>query len=160
MCAVKAIPDGFHSITPSIVCKNAAKAIDYYKEVFNAKEKVRMAGPGGVIMHAELVIGDSHLMLCDEIPGFATAPPADVPNFVNLFLYTENVDAVFNRAVQAGAKVEMPLQNQFWGDRYGKLRDPFGHRWGLAQHVEDVSPEEMKKRSEAFAAQMSKAAAG
>ncbi len=160
MSVVKSIPEGFHSLTPAIVCKNAAKAIEYYKQVFDAKEKVRMEAPGGLIMHAELVIGDSHLMLNDEIPGMVSAPPADAPNSNYLFLYTENVDDVFNRAVHAGAKVEMPLQNQFWGDRYGKLRDPFGHRWGLAQHVEDVSPEEMKKRSAAFAAQMSKAAAG
>jgi PhnB protein len=158
MCAVKAIPEGFHSITPAIVCKGAARAIEYYKEVFHAKENVCMRGPGGLIMHAELLIGDSHLMLSDEFPGMTSAPPADVPNFVNLFLYTEDVDTVFNRAVKAGAKVEMPLENQFWGDRYGKIRDPFGHRWGLAQHIEEVAPEEMKKRSEAFTAKLSKAA--
>lgn len=158
MCALKAIPEGFHSITPAIVCKGAARAIEYYKEVFHAKEKVRMPGPGGSIMHAELLIGDSHLMLSDEFPGMTSAPPADAPNSINLFLYTDDVDTVFNRAVKAGAKVEMPLENQFWGDRYGKIRDPFGHRWGLAQHIEDVAPEEMKKRSEAFTAKMSKAA--
>jgi PhnB protein len=153
MCAVKAIPEGFHSITPAIVCKGAARAIEYYKEVFHAKEKLRMSGPGGLIMHAELQIGDSNLMLSDEFPGMSSAP-----NSINLFLYTEDVDTVFNRAVKAGAKVEMPLENQFWGDRYGKIRDPFGHQWGLAQHIEDVAPEEMKKRSEAFTAKMSKAA--
>jgi PhnB protein len=158
MCAVKAIPEGFHSITPAIVCKGAARAIEYYKEVFHAKEKVRMPGPGGLIMHAELQIGDSNLMLSDEFPGMSSAPPADAPNSSNMFLYTEDVDTVFNRAVKAGAKVEMALENQFWGDRYGKVRDPFGHRWGLAQHIEDVAPEEMKKRSEAFTAKMSKAA--
>jgi PhnB protein len=158
MCAVKAIPEGFHSITPAIVCKGAARAIEYYKEVFRAKEKLRMPGPGGVIMHAELSIGDSVLMLSDEFPGMTSAPPADAPNSINLFLYTDDVDSVFNRAVKAGAKVEMPLENQFWGDRYGKIRDPFGHRWGLAQHIEDVAPEEMKKRSEAFSSKMAKAA--
>jgi len=158
MCALNAIPEGFHSITPAIVCKGAASAIEYYKEVFHAKEKLRMPGPGGAIIHAELAIGDSILMLSDEFPGMTSAPPADAPNSINLFLYTDDVDTVFNRAVKAGAKVEMPLENQFWGDRYGKIRDPFGHRWGLAQHIEDVAPEEMKKRSEAFTAKMSKAA--
>ncbi|HJX83357.1 MAG TPA: VOC family protein, partial [Candidatus Angelobacter sp.] len=106
MCAVKAIPEGFHSITPAIVCKGAARAIEYYKEVFHAREKVRMPGPGGLIMHAELQIGDSNLMLSDEFPGMSSAPPADAPNSSNLFLYTEDVDTVFNRAVKAGAKVE------------------------------------------------------
>ena len=158
MSALKAIPEGFHSITPAIVCKGAARAIEYYKEVFHAQEKLRMPGPGGAIMHAELAIGDSILMLSDEFPGMTSAPPVDAPNSINLFLYTDDVDTVFNRAVKAGAKVEMPLENQFWGDRYGKIRDPFGHRWGLAQHMEDVAPEEMKKRSEAFTAKMSKAA--
>jgi PhnB protein len=158
MCAVKAIPDGYHSITPSLVCKNAAQAIEFYKEVFQAKEKMRMTGPGGSIGHAELVIGDSPLMLSDEFPGMASAPGPNPTNSYYLFLYTENVDALYDRAVKAGCKVEMPLQNQFWGDRYGKVRDPYGHQWGLAQHVEDVSPEEMKKRSEAWMKQMSKAA--
>jgi PhnB protein len=159
MSNVKAIPEGYHSITPSIVCRNAAKAIEFYKEILHAKEKVRMTGPGGLIMHAELLIGDSHLMLCDEMPGMATAPVPGAPTSFHLFVYTDDVDTVFNRAVQAGCKVEMPLENQFWGDRYGKLRDPFGYLWGLAQHVEDVPREEMKKRSEAFAAQMAKGAA-
>ena len=149
--SVKAIPQGFHSLTPSIVCKNAARAIEFYKEVFHAKEKERMAGPGGLIMHAELLIGDSVLMLCDELPGMASAPaPGDNPPSYSLFVYLDNVDVTFQRAVKAGSKVEMPLENQFWGDRYGKVRDPFGHVWGLAQHVEDVSADEMKRRSEAF----------
>jgi|SRR5215468_12292642 len=151
--SVRAIPQGFHSLTPSIVCKNATRAIEYYKEVFHAKEKERMTAPGGLIMHAELLIGDSVLMLCDEIQGMASAPaPGNHPPSHSLFVYLDNVDATFERAVQAGGKVEMPLENQFWGDRYGKVRDPFGHVWGLAQHVEDVPPEELKRRSEAFAA--------
>jgi PhnB protein len=157
--SVKAIPQGFHSLTPSIVCKNAARAIEFYKEVFHAKEKERMSGPGGLIMHAELLIGDSMLMLCDEIPGMASAPaPGNNPPSHSLFLYLDNVDTTFQRAVQAGGKVEMPLENQFWGDRYGKVRDPFGHVWGLAQHIEDVPADELKRRSEAFVAQRSKAA--
>ena len=158
MSAVRAIPEGYHSITPSITCKDAAKAIDFYKQVFHAKEITRMTMPGNRIGHADLMIGDTHLMLNDEFPGMASAPnPNSLPS-VNLFVYSENVDEVFDRAVKAGCKVEMPLSNQFWGDRYGKVRDPFGHQWGLAQHVEDVAPEEMKKRSDAWAAQMSKSA--
>ncbi len=158
MCAVRAVPEGYHSITPSIVCKNAARAIDFYKEVFQAKELGRMTGPGGTIGHAELQIGDSRLMLSDEFPGIAQAPGAAPITSCALFMYTENVDALFDRAVKAGCKVEMPLANQFWGDRYGKVRDPFGHQWGLAQHIEDVPTDEMKKRSDAFMAQMSKSA--
>src|SRR5258708_39917397 len=147
MCAVKAIPEGFHSISTAIVCKGAARAIEYYKEVFHAKEIVRMPGPGGVIMHAELRIGDSVLMLSDEFPGMTSAPPADAPNSINLFLYTEDVDTVFNRAVKAGAKAEKPLENRLWGDRYGKIRDPFRHRDGLPQPIEAVAPEETQPRS-------------
>jgi PhnB protein len=152
MCAVHAIPAGYHSLTPCIVCKNAAKAIEFYKEVLHAREKDRMAGPGGLIMHAELMIGDSILMLTDEIPGMTTATSTQI------FHYTKEVDALFDRAIRAGCKSEMPLQNQFWGDRYGKFRDPFGHVWGVGQHVEDVSAEEMKKRADAYAAQMAKSA--
>jgi PhnB protein len=158
MCAVRAIPEGYHSLTPTIVCKNAAKAIEFYKEAFHAKEISRMTGPGNSIGHAELQIGDSRLMLSDEFPGMANAPGPNPITCYSLFVYTDNVDAMFDRAVKAGGKVEMPLANQFWGDRYGKVRDPFGHQWGLAQHVEDVSPEEMKKRAAEWTAKMSKAA--
>jgi len=160
MCAVKAIPDGYHSITPSIVCKDAARAIDFYKEVFQAKELGRMAGPGGSIGHAELQIGDSRLMLSDEFPGMANAPDPNGPQSAYLFIYTENVEELYDRAVKAGCKVEMPLQNQFWGDRYAKVRDPYGHQWGFGQHVEDVTPEEMQRRADAWMAKMSKAASG
>jgi len=158
MSAVRAIPEGYHSLTPAIVCKGAARAIEFYKEVFHAKELNRMTGPNGSIGHAELQIGDSRLMLSDEFPGMASAPGPNPITSNSLVLYTDNVDSVFDRAVKAGAKVEMPLQNQFWGDRYGKLRDPFGHSWGLAQHVEDVAPAEMERRSKEWLAQMSKAA--
>lgn len=158
MSAVRAIPEGFHTITPSIVCKGAARAIEFYKEVFHAKEIMRMSGPGGSIGHAELQIGDSRLMLSDEFPGTAHAPGATPVTSSALFVYSDNVDALFDRAVKAGSKVEMPLQNQFWGDRYGKIRDPFGHQWGLSQHVEDVAPAEMESRSKAWMDQMSKAA--
>jgi PhnB protein len=158
MCAVRAIPEGYHSVTPSLVCKGAARAIDFYKEVFKATEIYRMPGPGNLIGHAELQIGDSRLMLSDEFPGMSSAPGAHAPNSSSLFVYSENVDALFDRAVKAGSQVEMPLQNQFWGDRFGRIQDPFGHHWGLAQHVEDVAPEEMEARSRAWQAQMSKAA--
>lgn len=158
MSAVRAIPEGYHTLTPSLVCKGAARAIEFYKEVFHAKEIMRMAGPGGSIGHAELQIGDSKLMLSDEFPGMAHAPGANPSTSNALVLYTDNVDAMFERAVKAGAKTEMPLQNQFWGDRYGKIRDPFGHQWGLAQHVEDVAPTEMERRAKEWQAQMSKAA--
>jgi PhnB protein len=155
---VRAIPEGYHTITPGLTCKNAAHAIDFYKSVFGAKEIMRMPEPGGMIMHAELQIGDSRFMLSDEIPGMTCAPSPGAVNPVYLFMYTENVDAVFNRAVSAGAKVDMPLMDQFWGDRYGKVTDPFGHQWGLAQHIEEVAPDEMMRRSKEWTAKMAKAA--
>jgi PhnB protein len=157
--AVRAIPEGYHSISPAITCKDAARAIDFYKSVFGATEIMRMSGPGGVIMHAELRIGDSVIFVNDEIPGMAAAPSGSSLNPVYLFLYTEDVDSVYNRAVAAGCKVTMPLDNMFWGDRYGKFNDPFGHSWGVATHVEDVAPEEMKRRSEEWTNKMAKAAA-
>jgi PhnB protein len=160
MSAVRSIPEGYHSLTPTLVCKDAAQAIDFYKQAFEAKELGRMTGPGGKIGHAELQIGDSRLMLSDEFPGMASAPGPTPITSCSIVIYTDNVDAVFERAVKAGAKVEMPLQNQFWGDRYGKLRDPFGHQWGLAQHVEDVAPAEMERRSKAWMAEFSAKASG
>ena len=158
MSAVRAIPEGYHSITPSIVCKGATRAIEFYKEVFHAKEISRMTGPGGTIGHAELQIGDSRLMLSDEFPGMANAPGPTPHTCSALHIYSDNVDALYDRAVKAGCKVEQPLQNQFWGDRYAKVRDPFGHAWGLAQHVEDVAPAEVEKRAAAWMAQMAKSA--
>jgi len=157
--SVRAIPEGYQSVIPYVTCKNTAQAMEFYKSVFGAKETVCMKGPDGKIGHAELKIGDSHIFLADEFPGMNTAPTPGVKNACGIFLYLENVDATFNRAVAAGAKVDMPLENQFWGDRYGKITDPFGHQWGLAQHVEDVAPEEMKRRSQEYAAKMAKAAA-
>jgi PhnB protein len=155
---VRPIPQGYHSITPAITCKNASKAIDFYKNVLGASEIMRMQGPGGTVGHAELRIGDSVIFVSDEFPGMAVAPSGSGPASSYLFLYTDNVDTVFNRAVSAGCRVEMPLDNMFWGDRYGKVTDPFGHQWGLAQHVEDVAPEEMKRRSAEWSAKMAKAA--
>lgn len=156
---VRAIPEGYHTVTPALTCKNAAQAIDYYKSVFGAAEIMRMAGPGDKIGHAELRIGDSVIFVSDEFPGMSAAPAPGAMNPTYLFLYLEDVDTTFNRAVSAGARVDMPLTNQFWGDRYGKITDPFGHHWGLSQHVEDVAPEEMERRSKEWQAKMAKAAA-
>ena len=155
---VRAIPEGYHSISPALTCKNAANAIEFYKSVFGATEIMRMPGPGGMIMHAEIRIGDSVVFINDEIPGLAVAPSGATLNPVYLFLYTEDVDAVFNRAVEANCKVTMPVTNQFWGDRYGKFNDPFGHSWGVATHVEDVAPADMERRQAEWAASMAKAA--
>jgi PhnB protein len=150
---VRPIPEGFHSITPAITCKNAAKAIDFYKEAFGATETSRMDGPGGMVMHAELRIGDSVIFVSDEFPGMSAAPaPGAIPSS-SLHLYTEDCDAVFNRAIAAGAAATMPMANTFWGDRYGKLTDPFGHTWGIATHMEDVSPEETERRAAEWTAQ-------
>jgi PhnB protein len=155
---VRPIPEGYHAITPQLTCRNASSAIDFYKKVFGAEELMRMPGPGGKVMHAELQIGDSRLMVNDEFPGMATAPEPSAAHSSSLFVYSEDVDALFERATKAGAHVDMPLDNMFWGDRYGKFTDPFGHQWGAATHVEDVAPEEMQRRSEEMQKQMAKAA--
>lgn len=153
MPKVKPIPEGYHSLSPSITCKNAAKAIDFYKKVFGATEVLRLPGSNNEIMHAELKIGDSHLFLNDEFPGMAVAPAGPGPAPVQIFLYTEDVDAVYNRAIHEGARSTMPLADQFWGDRYGKFVDPFGHHWGVATHVEDVAPEDLQRRMKEATAQ-------
>ncbi len=154
---VKPIPDGYHSVTPYLVVRGAAKAIDYYRRAFGAKERVRMDGPGGKIAHAELDLGDSVIMLGDEDPGQGASSPQTIGGTaVHIFLYVEDVDATFQQAVKAGAKAVMPPTDMFWGDRYGKLTDPFGHSWGLATHTEDVSPEEMQKRMAQMYAQAPK----
>lgn len=155
---VSAIPPGYHSLTPAITCKDAASAMDFYKRAFGATEIMRMEGPGGRVMHGEMRIGDSVIFVSDEWPGMAAAPSGDGPVSSYVFMYTDDVDDVYNHAVGEGCKTTMPLADMFWGDRYGKLTDPFGHQWGLAQHVEDVAPEEMKRRSEEWQASMAKAA--
>jgi uncharacterized glyoxalase superfamily protein PhnB len=144
--SVKPIPDGMHSLTPHLVCANAAAAIDFYVKAFNAVEQGRLPGPGGKIMHASLRIGDSALMLVDEMPEWGSLGPKSLKGSpVTIHLYVQDVDAAVEQAVAAGAKVTMPVADMFWGDRYGQLEDPFGHRWSVATHTRDVSPEEMKK---------------
>jgi len=150
---VRPIPEGYHSVTPYLIIKGAAKALDFYQRAFGAKETVRMPGPGGKIMHAEMRIGSSMVMLADEHPEMnARSPEAFGGSPVMIHLYVEDVDAVFNQAIAAGATVERPLADQFYGDRTGGVKDPFGYSWYVATHKEDVTPEEMKKRMAAMAA--------
>jgi PhnB protein len=147
MATVKPIPDGFHNVTPYLYVKGAVAAIDFYKDVFGATEIMRMHGPNGKIMHAELKFGDSIVMLADENPAMGIMSPQTVGGYsVGLHLYVENSDAVVQKAVENGARALRPVKDQFYGDRSGTLLDPFGHMWSVATHVEDVSPEEMKKR--------------
>ncbi len=148
---VRPIPEGYHTVTPHLVIKNAGEAIEFYKRAFGAEELCRMPGPDGrTVMHAELRIGDSPLMICEEFPEMGCRSPALLGGCpVTIHLYVENADRAFERAVKAGAQATMPLKNQFWGDRYGKLRDPYGYEWSVATHVEDVTPEECAKRAAA-----------
>jgi PhnB protein len=152
----KPIPEGYNTVTPYLAVEDAAQAIEYYKRAFGAKETVRMAGPDGKIAHAELDIGDSKVMLSDPFPQFATRPPRELGGTsVSVMMYVEDVDAVVQQAVDADANVEMEVADQFWGDRFGTISDPFGHVWSIATHVEDVPPEEMAERAKAAMAAMS-----
>jgi PhnB protein len=158
---VRPIPEGYRTLSPALTCKNAARAIEFYKAVFGATVNARMDGPGGMIMHAELQIGDSRIFLGDECPGMAEAPDPQIPAIKTgsaIFMYTEDVDSVVKRATEAGSRLDMPVEDMFWGDRYGKFTDPFGHNWAVATHVEEVAPEEMKRRMDAMSNQMAKAA--
>jgi PhnB protein len=147
MSKVHYIPENYHSVTPYLVIKGAAKAIEYYKSVFGAQVIVRMDGPHGTIGHAELKIGDSIIMLADENPAMDNKSATTIgATPVSLYVYLPDVDSVVEKAVAEGAKIIKPVQDQFYGDRSGFLQDPFGHRWGIATHVEDVAPEEMKER--------------
>jgi PhnB protein len=148
--SVKAIPDGYYSLTPYLVIKGAAAAMEFYTKAFGAVETVRMPGPGGSIMHAEMKIGNSMLMLADENPERGHLSPTTLGGAgSSVMLYTDDVDATFKKATDNGATVEMPPADMFWGDRMGNLQDPFGHKWAIATHKEDVSPEEMEKRMKA-----------
>jgi PhnB protein len=154
---VHPVPPGYHTVTPYLVVRNGGKALDYYKEAFGASGVNRMDGPDGRIMHAEFKIGDSIVMLSEEM-GPNRSPESLGGSPVSIFLYVEDVDSVFNQAVKAGAKADMPPQDMFWGDRFGKLTDPFGHKWALATHIEDVAPEQMGKRAQEAMAQMAQGA--
>ncbi len=158
MASVRPIPEGYHSINPALTCRDAARAIEFYKNAFGAAEIARMAAPDGKISHAELRIGDSVIFVSDEFPGMSAAPTPTTTPSVYFYLYVTDADTVFNRAAAAGCRVDMPLTDMFWGDRYGKLTDPFGHAWGIATHIENVTPEEMGRRAAEFMAKMAKAA--
>jgi PhnB protein len=155
---VKAVPVGMHTITPHLVVREAAEALEFYRKAFGAELKGVHYTPDGKVMHAEMKVGDSVIMLADEFPGMGSclSPQTLGGTSMILNLYTEDVDQLFNQAVAAGATVTMPLANQFWGDRYGQLKDPFGHTWALGQHVEDIAPEEMERRGREIFAQMAK----
>ena len=147
--SAKPIPEGMHTVTPHLICAGAAEAIEFYRKAFGAVELSRMPGSDGKLMHASIRIGDSVVMLTDEMPDWGSFGPKSLKGSpVTIHLYVENVDAVFEQAVGAGAKVTMPLDDMFWGDRYGKLEDPFGHIWSIGTHVRDVSPDEMQKAME------------
>ena len=151
--SVKTIPDGYHTVTPYLVVPDAVRALEFYQKAFNAQQTFRTDGPNGRVMHAEMKIGNSILMLCEENPEWGCLSPASLKgNSLSLYLYVEDADAVFNQAVRAGASVLMPLADMFWGDRWGQVSDPFGHRWSVATHKEDVTPEQIKQRSHDFCA--------
>ena len=156
---IKEIPKGFHTATPNLIVNDSVRAIDFYKRAFGAEELLRVDGPDGKIVHAELKIGDSIIMLSEEMPGCARSPQSLGGTAVDIFLYVKDVDRVFDQAVAAGAKIAMPLNDMFWGDRYGQVTDPFGHSWSLATHKEDVQPEELRKRTKAAFAKMAQTTA-
>jgi PhnB protein len=146
------VPEDFHTITPQMVVKGVAAAIDWYTRALGAHELLRNAAPDGAsIMHAELLLGDSRFFVVDEFPDSVVSPSTLGGTTVTMHLYVPDVDDLFNRAVEAGATVVMPVADQFWGDRYGILRDPFGHRWSIASRIEDLSPKKLQDRAKAWA---------
>jgi PhnB protein len=152
MAKVNPIPKGYHSVTPGLSVRDAAKAIEFYKKAFDAKEKTRMTGPDGKsVMHAELQIGNSKLMLGEEMPQMGNPSPQTLNGTtINLYIYVKNADKVFEQAVKAGATVTMPLNDAFWGDRFGSVKDPFGHSWGIATRKRNLSDKQMRKAAEEF----------
>ncbi len=152
---VRAIPEGYRSITPYLIVKEAAAAIEFYKRAFGATERFRMAGPNGTVGHAELTIGDSIIMLADEFPDMGARSPLSYGGTpTSLYLYVDDVDAVYKRALDAGAKADRPVADQFYGDRTGCIKDPSGHLWALATHKEDLTPEQIHQRHEEFMKKM------
>jgi PhnB protein len=148
---VNPIPQGYHTVTPNLIVQDAAAALDFYRRAFGADETVRMPGPGGKIMHAEFRIGNSVMMLAEEMPDMGSKSPRTLGGSpVSFYVYISDVDAAWKRATDAGAKEVMPVSDMFWGDRTGWLEDPFGHQWALAQHVADLSPEEIQRGQEEF----------
>lgn len=152
----KPIPDGYGTVTPHLVVREAAKALEFYQKAFGAQERCRMPGPGGKLMHAEFQIGNSIIMMVDEMPEFNKSPQALGGSPVTIHLYVEDVDVLFDRAVKAGATATMPVSDTFWGDRYGRLSDPFGHQWSIATHKQDLTPEEIQKGAEEYFAKAGK----
>ncbi|MDQ3866036.1 MAG: VOC family protein [Actinomycetota bacterium] len=153
--AVQPIPEGYHSVTPSLALDDATAAIEFYKQAFGATERMRMAAPDGRVGHAELEIGDSLVMLSDTFEQSSVRSPRELGGTTSsVFLYVEDVDAVVERAVEAGATVTMPVEDMFWGDRFGSIQDPFGHSWAIATHKEDLTEEEMRARAEQAMASM------
>jgi PhnB protein len=159
--SVKIIPEGYHSVNPYLVVRNADRAIEFYKRAFGAEERFRMYGPDNkAIMHAELKIGDSVFMLTEESPDMKTLSPESIGGSpVSLYIYVKDVDSIFNQAVSEGATILHPVNDQFYGDRSGYLKDPFGHLWSIATHKKDLSPDELRKAGQAFFEQKSKAKA-
>ncbi len=156
MSEVKAVPDGYHVVTPYIQVHDAAAAIEFYAQAFGAVERFRMPGPGGKVMHAEIQIGDSVVMLADEFPEQGAPSPQTLGGTAgSLLIYSEDVDVAFQRALEAGGHELQPPTDMFWGDRFSKIKDPFGHQWSIATHIEDVPPEEMGERAAAAMAEMS-----
>jgi PhnB protein len=152
----KPIPEGLSTLTPYLAVDDAANAIEYYKRAFGAKERSRMHGPDGKIGHAELQIGDGVFMLSDPFPQSSTKPPRELGGTsASVFMYVEDVDAVVEKAIDEGATLTMEVADQFWGDRFGSITDPFGHSWSIATHIEDLTPEEIEERGKAAMAAMS-----
>ncbi|WP_343586326.1 VOC family protein [Herbaspirillum sp.] len=150
---VKPIPEGMHTVTPHLVCAGAADAIEFYKKAFGAVERGRLPGPDGRLMHAQISIGDSYLMLVDEMPECQSVGPKALGGSpISIHLYVEDADAVFAQAVAAGAEVVMPLADMFWGDRYGLVTDPFGHKWSIATHMRDLTSDEIREGASAMMA--------
>ena len=153
--AVNPIPEGYHSLQIYLAVEDAAKAIDFYKEAFGADEQMRMPGPDGKVAHAELLIGDSRLMLSDPFEHSNVRPPSERGGpTASVFMYVDDVDATFEQATEAGATVTSPLEDMFWGDRFGTVTDPFGHVWSMATHKEDLTEEQVAERSKAAMAEM------